>query len=93
NYELEKKETSIQELKQANEIQELKTQKNRFALMGVGVILLVIVVITYLLYKRNKEKNSANLLLKEQNTIISQKKQEIESSIHYAKGIQTSFFP
>lgn len=93
NYELEKKETSIQELKQANEIQELKTQKNRFALMGVGVILLVIIVIAYLLYKRNKEKNSANLLLKEQNAIISQKKQEIESSIHYAKGIQTSFFP
>lgn len=93
SYELEKKETSIQELKQANEISELKTQKNRFALIGVGVILLVIVVITYLLYKRNKEKNSANLLLKEQNAIISQKKHEIESSIHYAKGIQTSFFP
>ena len=93
SYELEKKEANIKELTQANEIQELKTKQNRLALIGVGGVLVVIIIVAYLLYKQNKEKNKANLLLKEQNLIISQKKAEIESSIHYAKGIQTSFLP
>ncbi len=93
SYEIEKQETSIKQLTQANEIQELKAKQNNFILLGVGVVLLIIIVIAYLLYKQNREKNVANLLLKEQNAIISQKKQEIDHSIQYAKGIQTALLP
>lgn len=93
SYELEKKEASIRQLTQENEIQELKAKQNKFILLGGSIILLIIVFIAYLLFKRNREKSIVNFQLKEQNVIITQKKQEIESSIHYAKGIQTSFFP
>lgn len=92
-YELDKKEASIKQLTQANEIQELKAKQNGFMLMGVGAVLLIIIVIAYFLYKQNREKNAANLLLKEQNTIITQKKQEIDHSIQYAKGIQMALLP
>ncbi|MBK7667390.1 MAG: SpoIIE family protein phosphatase [Sphingobacteriaceae bacterium] len=92
-YELDKKEASIKQLTQNNEIQELKAKQNNFVLLGVGVVLLIIIVIAYLLYKQNRQKNAANLLLKEQNTIISQKKQEIDHSIQYAKGIQIALLP
>ena len=93
SYEIEKQETSIKQLKQTNEIQELKAKQNSFILLGVGVVLLIIIIIAYLLYKQNREKNAANLLLKEQNTIITEKKQEIENSIQYAKGIQNALLP
>jgi serine phosphatase RsbU (regulator of sigma subunit) len=93
SYEIEKQEANIKQLKQENEIQELKAKQNKFALLGVGIVLLIIMVIAYLLFKRNKEKNAANILLQEQNTIITQKKQEIEHSIQYAKGIQNALLP
>ncbi len=92
-FELDKREASIKQLKQANEIQELKAKQNNFILLGVGVVLLIIITIAYLLYKQNRQKNAANLLLKEQNAIITQKKQEIEHSIQYAKGIQNALLP
>lgn len=92
-YELDKKEASIKQLTQENEIQELKAKQNGFILLGVGVVLLIIIVIAYLLYRQNRQKNAANLLLKEQNTIITQKKQEIDHSIQYAKGIQMALLP
>lgn len=93
SYDLDKKEIHIKELQQENEIQELKARQNKFILWGGGVVIVIILSILYLLYRRNAEKNVINLQLQEQNTIISQKKQEIENSIHYAKGIQTAFFP
>lgn len=92
-YELEKKEASINQLKQQNEIQDLKAKQNRFILLGVGVVLIIIIVIAYLLYKQNRQKNAANLLLQEQNVVITQKKEEIEHSIQYAKGIQNALLP
>lgn len=92
-FELDKREASIKHLKQENEIQILKAKQNKLILLGVGVVLAIIIVIAYLLYKQNREKNAANLLLQEQNTIILQKKQEIDHSIQYAKGIQMALLP
>ncbi|HWY12606.1 MAG TPA: SpoIIE family protein phosphatase [Bacteroidia bacterium] len=93
SYEIEKREVNIKQLKQDNEIQELKGKQNKFALAGVGIVLLIIIIIAYLLFKQNKVKNAANLLLQEQNNIIIQKKLEIDHSIQYAKGIQTALLP
>lgn len=92
-FEIEKRESSIRDLTQANEIQELKAKQNKLVLFAGTIVLLVIISIAYYLYKRNIEKGRINYQLQEQNSIIRQKKQEIESSIQYAKGIQTSFFP
>jgi len=92
-FEIEKREANIKELKQQNEIQDLKAKQNRYALITGTVVLIIIIFIAYSLYKRNLEKNRINFQLQEKNNIITQKKQEIESSIQYAKGIQTSFFP
>jgi len=88
-----KVEANTIQLKQAGEIQELKNKRKSiyiFFLIGVG---LIIVIIAYLLFRQNKLKQQTNLRLKEQNKIISEKKEEIEQSIEYAKGIQTSFLP
>ena len=93
SYEIEKQEANIRQLTQENEIQELKAKQNKFVLLGVGVVLIIIIVIAYLLYKQNRQKNAANLLLTEQNIIITQKKQEIDHSIQYAKGIQMALLP
>lgn len=92
-FEIEKREANIKELQQEKEIQELIAGRNKILLIGGAVVLLIIVMIAYFLYKRNKEKGIINKQLFDQNIIITQKKLEIESSIQYAKGIQTSFFP
>jgi serine phosphatase RsbU (regulator of sigma subunit) len=93
NYSLEKSEINVSQLKQANEIQELKNKKKSyfiFALTGFGV---VVIVIAYLLFRQNKLKQQSNIQLQEQNNIIKEKKQEIDHSIQYAKGIQLAILP
>jgi serine phosphatase RsbU (regulator of sigma subunit) len=92
-YEIDKREASIKNLKQENEIQELKNARNKYILFGGATITVIILIIAWLLFKQNKHKNVVNAKLKNQNTIITQKKQEIENSIRYAKGIQTALLP
>jgi serine phosphatase RsbU (regulator of sigma subunit) len=90
---LDKSEASVLQLTQAKEIQELKNKRKTIyisLLISVGI---VIVIIAYLLFRQNKIKQESNSQLTEQNKIIREKKEEIEQSIQYAKGIQTSFLP
>ncbi len=92
-YEGEKKEADIKALKQANEIQELKSKQSNYFLAAAIGVAVVVLIIAYLLYKQNKHKTEVNHLLKEQNLLILSKKHEIENSIKYAKGIQTALLP
>jgi serine phosphatase RsbU (regulator of sigma subunit) len=92
-YEMSKKENDIRRLEQINELSELKNKQNRFIIIGLGLGVLLIVGFAYNLYKSNKNKQLANQLLSKQNKIIADKKQEIDQSIHYAKGIQTAILP
>jgi serine phosphatase RsbU (regulator of sigma subunit) len=89
----EKSEAKVEQLKQANEIQALRSKRKSLFISVLGVLAFVIIVVAYLLFKQNKLKQESNLKLKEQNKIISEKKEEIEQSINYAKGIQTVFLP
>lgn len=57
------------------------------SLMG-GLLLLIIIVVLIFLQFRNKHK--ANLLLAAKNLEISNQKQKIDDSIHYANRIQTA---
>ncbi|MGZ3931467.1 MAG: hypothetical protein ACXVP0_08945, partial [Bacteroidia bacterium] len=90
SFEIEKKEADIKELKQTNEIHKLQEEKNTFFLIATGCVALIVLSVAYFLYRQNKEKSLANRRLSEQNTIITQKKQEIDKSINYAKGIQNA---
>lgn len=93
SYSLEKSEANVKELTQANEIQELKNKKNTYFIFGLLVVALIVIVVAFLLFKQNKQKQLTNIQLKEQNHIIAEKKQEIDNSIQYAKGIQQAILP
>ncbi len=93
NYSLEKSELKVSQLSQANEIQELKNKRKSyfiFALTGIG---LVVIFVAFLLFRQNKLRQQTNIQLQEQNNIIKEKKQEIDHSIQYAKGIQLAILP
>ena len=92
-YSLEKSEANVEQLKQANEIQELKNKKNTYFIFGLLVVALIVILVAALLFKQNKQKQLTNIQLKEQNHIIAEKKQEIDNSIQYAKGIQQAILP
>ncbi|MBK6521294.1 MAG: SpoIIE family protein phosphatase [Sphingobacteriaceae bacterium] len=90
---LEKANARMIALQQANEIETLNNKRKSTYLVILVVISFVIVLIVFLLVKQNKLKQSSNQKLETQNKIIFEKKHEIEQSIVYAKGIQTSFLP
>lgn len=92
-YSLEKSEANVEKLKQANEIQELKNKKNTYFIFGLLIVALIVILVAALLFRQNKQKQLTNIQLKEQNHIIAEKKQEIDNSIQYAKGIQQSILP
>lgn len=92
-YSLEKSEANVEKLKQANEIQELKNKKNTYFIIGLLVVALIVILVAGLLFKQNKQKQLTNIQLKEQNHVIAEKKQEIDNSIQYAKGIQQAILP
>lgn len=93
SYSLEKSEANNEKLKQTNEIQELKNKKNSYFIFGLLVLALVVITVAALLFRQNKQKQLTNIQLKEQNHIIAEKKQEIDHSIQYAKGIQQAILP
>ncbi len=93
NFSLEKAEVSMNELRQTKEIEELKNKKKSyfiFVLVGIGI---VVIFITFLLFRQNKMRQQTNIQLQEQNNIIKEKKEEIDHSIQYAKGIQQAILP
>lgn len=91
DYNFMKSEASNIQLKQTAEINELKNKRKTVYIAILSILGLVIGVIGYLLFRQNKLKKQTNIQLQEQNKIIREKKDEIEQSIDYAKGIQTSF--
>ncbi|MBA3680399.1 MAG: tetratricopeptide repeat protein [Bacteroidetes bacterium] len=93
NYSLEKAEANVTQLKKDNEITELKNKKKNYFIFGLIAIALVVLIITFLLFRQNKLKQLTNTQLQEQNNIIKEKKEEIEHSIQYAKGIQLAILP
>lgn len=93
SYSLEKSEANVKQLTQTNEIQELKNKKNTYFIFGLLVIALIVIIVAGLLFKQNKQKQLTNIQLKEQNYVIAEKKQEIDNSIQYAKGIQQAILP
>jgi serine phosphatase RsbU (regulator of sigma subunit) len=93
SYSLEKSEADIAQLKQTNEIQELRNKKNTYFIIVLLSIGLVVIVFVVLLFRQNKQRRLANIELETRNQVIAEKKQEIDNSIQYAKGIQQAILP
>lgn len=93
SYSLEKSEADIAQLRQSNEIHELRNKKNTYFIIVLLSVGLVVIVIVVLLYRQNKQRQLANIELETRNQVIAEKKQEIDNSIQYAKGIQQAILP
>ncbi|MHB8260341.1 MAG: tetratricopeptide repeat protein [Bacteroidia bacterium] len=94
-FEIEKKQTEIEKLKQKETIQALaiENQQSRINRQRLGLILaslsgLLALGFVWLLFKSNKQRKKDNQLLKEQKEIITQKNKEVTDSINYARRIQ-----
>ncbi len=93
SYSLEKSEANVEQLKQTNEIQELKNKKNIYFIFILLAVALLVIGAAALLFKQNRQKQLTNIKLQYQNQVIAEKKHEIDNSIQYAKGIQQAILP
>ncbi len=93
NYENELSEKTITDLKQRNELSDLRNRNSKTVIYALSGIILLVGCILILLFRSTKQNKRTNTLLKDQNKIISLKKEEIEQSIQYAKGIQSGILP
>lgn len=93
SYEIEKRENNIKKLEHINELSELRNKQNKYVILGMSLVAVLIIGFSINLFRSNKNKQKANQLLSQQNKIIAEKKEEIEQSIHYAKGIQNAILP
>lgn len=92
-YEISKREENIKRLEHMNEVSNLKNKQTTHVMIGLAVLALLIIGFAVHLFRSNRNKQKANLLLAEQNRVIAEKKDEIEQSILYAKGIQNAILP
>lgn len=92
-YETEKKEQEIRLLSNEKALLHLENQRQRLIITIAIVGLLVILSFAGLLVNMIRQKQKANLVLKEKNELISSQKQEITDSIRYASRIQSAVLP
>lgn len=88
----ERQQSEIDQLKQKNEIGDLRNvRQNLFLGITIGGLVLL-GVFAFLLFNRARVKEKANKTLEKQNLIIAEKNKDITDSINYAKRIQESLF-
>lgn len=92
-YETGKKEEEIKRLSAEHEINTLKMRQSRILTFVSIISVIVFLVIAGILFQQNKKRKEANELLKKQNNEILHQKKEITDSINYAKRIQLSILP
>ncbi|MFI5202996.1 MAG: tetratricopeptide repeat protein [Flavobacteriales bacterium] len=92
-FEIEKRDKSIQILKQKEKIKDIQTKRDslfkKFAI-GLTVLLLLLVLI---ILNRFRIKQKSNKELSQKNHIIEEKNKEITDSINYAQRIQHAVLP
>ena len=92
-YETEKKEQKIELLNNQMKLKDKINRQQRYIIYFIIGVIAVIFGFLFLVYRQNKQIKKANILLEEQNDLISQQKQEITDSIHYASRIQNAILP
>jgi serine phosphatase RsbU (regulator of sigma subunit) len=92
-YESVKKQRALEILQKDKVINEIKYEKNKSYLYITLIIIASIFTLLALLFKQYRSKQKNNLLLAEQNQLITVQKKEITDSIHYANIIQRAMLP
>ena len=92
-YEADKKdnEIALQQVEIAKQNTEVKLQTTQKIWFAIGLFLAI--VLLFVSYWGFKQKQKANLQLKQKNAIIEEKNKNITDSITYASTIQQSFLP
>jgi serine phosphatase RsbU (regulator of sigma subunit)/Tfp pilus assembly protein PilF len=92
-YESEKKQKALEILKKDQIINQIKLEKNKSYLYITVFIIIIVTLLLGLLFKQFSLKQKSNLLLEEQNNLITTQKKEITDSINYASIIQRAILP
>lgn len=94
NFEFEQqqqKEKLLQEKKDALHNEEMKRQRWVIYFMSGG--LLLVIAFLFVILNNYRQKQKANRLLEEKNSIIEEKNKNITDSINYARRIQNAILP
>ena len=96
-YDTEKKEKENQILKQTVDIQDLNSNRQRIIIYSVSALSVLLISLAFFIFRGYKQKQKANLQLKEKNLlieeknkIVEEKNKDITDSIRYAKRLQTA---
>ena len=89
-YELDKKDQELRISEAETQASEDRNSRNTAIFVGAGFVALLVIAIILLMF-RTKQKH--NHVLARKNSEISQQKEEITSSITYAKKIQEAILP
>lgn len=86
--ETERKDKMISSLQQENEISELQNDRKTFLLISAIAGILLLALFGWFMFTRARSREKINMLLSEQNEIVSRKNKDITDSINYAQRIQ-----
>lgn len=92
-YETEKKEQQLVLMKNKDELQKSIIQRQKLMIIGAIAGSFLILMVALLMFKMFRDKQRANIILEEKNSLITRQKQEITDSIKYASRIQTAVLP
>lgn len=91
-FETESKERAIEVLTKDKQLKETQISSQRNLIYVAIGGLAIVLVFSFFLYRNYTAKKKGNILLSEQNKIISLKQQEIADSLAYAKRIQQAIY-
>lgn len=87
-YETDKQQQQIELLNIDKKLKENQIRQQRLAIIFFAVVLTIIAILIVLVIKQSLERKKANMVLAQQNDLITEQKKEITDSIHYASRIQ-----
>ncbi len=92
-YESEKKDLALRQASEKDELSTKVIRQQRLMMYAVVLVLLIIAGFLAFVFRQNSQIKKANILLAEQNDLISKQHKEITDSIHYAQRIQRAILP
>jgi serine phosphatase RsbU (regulator of sigma subunit) len=86
--EAERKDRTINSLRQENEISELQNGRKTWLLISAVAGILLLALFGWFMFARARSREKINTLLTAQNELVSKKNKDITDSINYAQRIQ-----
>ena len=92
-YETKKKKQEIKLLNNQKKLSDEIQRNQKIIILSLAGGLILVLFLVFIIIKRNIERQKANELLAKKNDEIAHQKEELTSSIAYAKRIQTAMLP